>query len=159
MYANIALKNTTLFHNYVDQRSTFLDAASTAAIAAATYHLAVLSDGKGLSGDRLNDAQRAMHELSFERHIDGDGWLSPVVDPYNFQKEGSHSAEAQAFVVSMHAGYREWQRAEAGAEEPDAEGLGDEGLGAQGLGASSASHAGVSAGLVAALAVLTGILV
>jgi len=57
------------------------------------------------------------------------------VDPYNFPQEGSHSEEAQAFVISMHAGYREWQ----GAGEP---------ITSLGL------HVGVSIGPVAALVAL-----
>lgn len=145
MYAITASANTALFRNYVDQGSTFLDASSAAAIAAATYHLAVLSDGKGLNGDRLNDAERARQELSSSAgasggHIDGNGWLSPVVDPYNFPQEGSHSAEAQAFVVSMYAGYQEWQSA----RRP---------------GTSFASRSDVSPVLVAALPALVCILV
>ena len=171
MYANTALTNTTLFHNYVDQGSTFLDASSTAAIAAATYHLAVLRDGKelncdGLSNadllsdaDLLSNAERARHELSFGGHIDGDGWLSPVVDPYNFPNNGSHSAEGQAFVVSMYAGYREWQAAselgvsKLGTKEPSTEEPSTEEPGT-----SSASHASVSAGAIAALSALAYIL-
>jgi hypothetical protein len=149
MYAHTALANTTLFHNYVDQDATFLDASSTAAIAAATYHLAVLSDGKGLNRDRLSDAERARQELGFGGHIGGNGWLSPVVDPYNFPKQGSHSAEAQAFVVSMYAGYRAWQVADGSSAE---------GSSAESPSASSASHAGAGAGAVAALAALICIL-
>jgi hypothetical protein len=156
MYANNSLANTALFHNYVDQDSTFLDASSTAAIAAATYHLAVLRDVNGSSSDRLNNAERARHELSFGGHIDGDGWLSPVVDPNNFPKEGSHSAEGQAFVVSMYAGYREWWDAkklvaeesgikESGTEKPGTDTLGAEKLGSGALGAETPSAAVPSA--------------
>ena len=154
MYANTALANTTLFHNYVDQDSTFLDASSTAAIAAATYHFAVLRDGEGADYDRLSNAERARNELSFGGHIDEDGWLSPVVDPYDFPKEGFHSAEAQAFVVSMYAGYREWQAASA----PDTSEQGTSELGTSELGASSASRASVSASAIAALVAMTCIL-
>ena len=132
MYDHTALANTTLFHNYVDQGSTFLDASSTAAIAAATYHLAVLSNEKGTNSTRLSYAERARHELSFGGHIDDDGWLSPVVDPYNFPTEGSYSAEAQAFVVSMLAGYQEWLETEKrGTQEPDIDGSGTQERGTQ----------------------------
>jgi hypothetical protein len=144
MYSKTTSANTALFHNYVDQDSTFLDASSTAAIAAATYHLAVLSGGNGLNGNRLGDAERAREELSrfagdSGGHIDGDGWLSPVVDPHNFPTQGSHSAEGQAFVVSMYAGYREWQSA----GKPET---------------SLASRAGVDLVLVAASAALAYVL-
>ncbi len=159
MYANTALANTTLFHNYVDQGSTFLDASSTAAIAAATYHLAVLSEDKGTNSTRLSNAERARHGLSFGGHIDGDGWLSPVVDPYNFPKKGSHSAEAQAFVVSMLAGYQGWLETEdGGAEDPGTEDSGTVERGTEVSGTSSASHASLNAGPLAALAALACIL-
>ena len=71
MYANTASANTALFPNYVDQGSTFFEASSTAAIAAATYHLAVLSDGRGLNWGRLGGAERARQGLI--SHIDGNG--------------------------------------------------------------------------------------
>ena len=186
MYANTARTNTTLFHNYVDQSSTFLDASSTAAIAAATYHLAVLRDEKESNcdrlsnanllsdADRLSNAERARHELSFGGHIDGDGWLSPVVDPYNFPKEGSHSAEGQAFVVSMYAGYREWQGAselsasELGTKVPSTEVPSTENPSTEDPSTgepstkepsnSSASHASVSTSAIAALSALACIL-
>ena len=157
MYANTARANTTLFHNYVDQDSTFLDASSTAAIAAATYHFAVLRDGEGADYDRLSNAERARNELSFGGHIDEDGWLSPVVDPYDFPKEGSHSAEAQAFIVSMYAGYREWQAtskrntSEPNTSEPDTskpdtseQGTSELGASASGPSASVTSGSGTS---------------
>ena len=161
MYANTASSNTTLFHNYVDQNSTFLDASSTAAIAAATYHLAVLRDREGSDYDRLSNAERARNELSSGGHIDGDGWLSPVVDPYDFPKEGFHSAEAQAFVVSMYAGYRDWQStsepdtAELGTSQPDTSQPGNSESGTSEPRASSASRASVSTGEIAALVALT----
>jgi hypothetical protein len=44
-------------------------------------------------------------------HFDADGWLSPVVNPLSFGEAGSRSAEAQAFVLMMQAGYRDWAQA------------------------------------------------
>jgi hypothetical protein len=44
-------------------------------------------------------------------HFDADGWLSPVVDPLAFGESGSKSPEAQAFVLMMQAGYRDWAQA------------------------------------------------
>lgn len=106
-----AQHNTALFRNYPDNTNTFYDASSTAFMAAVTYRLAVLTDGKSVR--RIPDAERARKELCRHAgdaggHIDGDGWLSPVVDPHNFPQQGSHSAEGQAFVVSMMAGYNAW---------------------------------------------------
>ncbi|CAG7852733.1 SubName: Full=Uncharacterized protein {ECO:0000313/EMBL:CCA75834.1} [Serendipita indica DSM 11827] len=114
MYATVENSNTALFTNYADRPSTFRDASSTALIAAATYRLAVLTDGKYVS--RIPDAERARRELSKYAgdaggHIDGSGWLSPVVDPHNFGQQGEHSPEGQAFVISMIAAYRDWNGA------------------------------------------------
>jgi len=44
-------------------------------------------------------------------HFDADGWLSPVVNPVSFGEVGSKSPEAQAFVLMMQAGYRDWAQA------------------------------------------------
>ena len=44
-------------------------------------------------------------------HFDADGWLSPVADPSAFGQSGSKSPEAQAFVLMMQAGYRDWAQA------------------------------------------------
>jgi hypothetical protein len=41
-------------------------------------------------------------------HFDADGWLSPVVNSSTFGEIGSKSPEAQAFVLMMQAGYRDW---------------------------------------------------
>lgn len=112
MYTASDGSDTALFYNYVDQPDTFREAASTALVAAATYRLATLTDGRVVG--RINDAERARHELSKNAgsggaHIDSEGWLSPVVNPHNFPQEGEESAEGQAFVVSMQAGWRAWR--------------------------------------------------
>jgi hypothetical protein len=40
--------------------------------------------------------------------IDTQGWLSPVVNPWSFREKGEKSPEAQAFLLAMHAGWRDW---------------------------------------------------
>ena len=42
------------------------------------------------------------------QHITPDGWLRPVVNPYNVGQEGERSPEAQAFVLLMQAAWRDW---------------------------------------------------
>jgi hypothetical protein len=111
MYGYTQNAPTALFRNYPDDPSTFYDGSSTAFMAAVTYRLAVLTDGRSVK--HIPDAERARKELSKYAgdaggHIDGDGWLSPVVDPHNFPVQGSHSPEGQAFVVSMIAAYKAW---------------------------------------------------
>jgi hypothetical protein len=114
MYNNTRNAPSSLFHNYPDDSNTFYDASSTALMAAVTYRLAVLTDGRSVSN--IPDAERARKELSQNAgnagsHIDENGWLNPVVDPYNFPQQGSQSPEGQAFVVSMMAGYNAWNGA------------------------------------------------
>ena len=41
-------------------------------------------------------------------HFTADGWLQPVVNPYNVGAQGEHSPEGQAFVVEMYAAWRDW---------------------------------------------------
>ena len=42
------------------------------------------------------------------QHFTHNGWLEPVVNPYNYTLLGSDSPEAQAFVVLMQAAWRDW---------------------------------------------------
>ncbi|KAG8801496.1 hypothetical protein FRC17_006641, partial [Serendipita sp. 399] len=86
MYSTTANSNTALFRNYADNEQTFRDAASTALIVAASYRLAVLTEGKRVG--TIRDAERARKELCRHAgdaggHVDANGWLSPVVDPHN----------------------------------------------------------------------------
>jgi hypothetical protein len=41
-------------------------------------------------------------------HFDSSGWLTPVVDPYNYPAEGSRSPESEAFIIEMTAAYQDW---------------------------------------------------
>jgi len=41
-------------------------------------------------------------------HITSAGWLTPVVNPHSYGQEGAESAEGQAFVVDLHAAWRDW---------------------------------------------------
>ena len=41
-------------------------------------------------------------------HFTSDGWLTPVVDPYDFSDQGQTSPEGQAFILAMHAAWRDW---------------------------------------------------
>jgi hypothetical protein len=44
-------------------------------------------------------------------HFDSNGWLTPVVNPYNIGVQGSQSPEGQAFVVMMQAAWNDWVNA------------------------------------------------
>jgi hypothetical protein len=41
-------------------------------------------------------------------HFDINGWLTPVVNPYDTAVQGSQSPEGQAFVVMMQAAWNDW---------------------------------------------------
>lgn len=41
-------------------------------------------------------------------NINGDGYLTNVVDPNNFGSQGDTSPEGQAFVLMMEAAYRDY---------------------------------------------------
>jgi len=108
--------NTSLFPNYPSQPVTssvnFLDASSTALLASTVYRLSLLrgdhehlplaeKSRKALSATDPNNSSQLVHFTS-------TGWLTPVVDPYNFPDQGSNSPEGQAFVIEMHAAWRDW---------------------------------------------------
>ncbi|CAE6493571.1 unnamed protein product [Rhizoctonia solani] len=106
------LTNQAMFYNYADNSSTFQDAASAALIAASTYRLSLVA---GVH-THLPSAERVHAALSIvgsnttnpNARITPDGWLTPVVNPHSFGQEGAESAEAQAFVLQMHAAWSDW---------------------------------------------------
>ncbi|CAE6426019.1 unnamed protein product [Rhizoctonia solani] len=103
-------QNGTLL-NYATDGSSFADSASTALLAAATYRLATHLESTGSNANidsAIASAARARTLVS--RSIDADGWLQNVVDPWNFPLRGSRSAEGQAFVLSLEAAYRDYQK-------------------------------------------------
>jgi len=58
------------------------------------------------------------------QHLTSDGWLTPVVNPHSYGLEGNESAEAQAFVVQLHAAHRDWALYQYGSKsENSAKGL------------------------------------
>ncbi|EIN04180.1 Six-hairpin glycosidase [Punctularia strigosozonata HHB-11173 SS5] len=102
--------NTSLFHNYADNPSTFLDASSTAILAASVYRLA------NMGGPRTHIPQAELSRKALSStnssgafvHFDAQGWLTPVVNPDSYGSEGSKSPEGQAFVLQMHAAWQDW---------------------------------------------------
>jgi hypothetical protein len=98
-----------LFYNYADNPSTFPDAASAALLAASTYRLSLIS---GIhthlpSAERVHAALSVVGTSNSSR-LTPQGWLTPVVNPHSFGEQGSESAEAQAFVLQMHAAWEDW---------------------------------------------------
>ncbi|PPQ94912.1 hypothetical protein CVT25_004397 [Psilocybe cyanescens] len=119
------LDNTNIFTNYPDQPATasgnFYDAACTALLASTVYRAALVTKDASHIADAdrtratlfsTNTSQPASSNSSTSldgyAHLTTDGWLTPVVNPHSFGEQGKESPEAQAFVVQLHAGYREW---------------------------------------------------
>lgn len=98
----------------------FYDASCTTLIASTVYRAArVIKDGSHISfADRSRKTlfnsssspltSNSSSALDGYAHFTSDGWLQPVVNPHSFGQEGNKSAEGQAFVVQLHADYREW---------------------------------------------------
>ncbi|CAE6455541.1 unnamed protein product [Rhizoctonia solani] len=55
---------------------------------------------------------RSQRETRANKHITTEGWLTPVVDPHSFHKEGRQSAEGQAFVLMMYAARNDYLAAQ-----------------------------------------------
>ncbi|EJD00570.1 uncharacterized protein FOMMEDRAFT_112116 [Fomitiporia mediterranea MF3/22] len=124
MYAHI--RDDGMFHNYVNDNSTFVDASSAVLLASTVYRHALLTN----THKHLPDAEFVRKQLwSFNSssppspspsssndssslanmtHFTSDGWLTPVVNPHSFGQEGKDSPEGQAFVVMMYAAWRDW---------------------------------------------------
>lgn len=109
------LDSTNIFTNYANQPATapgnFYDASSTAIIASTVYRLAVIANKHShlaaaeRSRKTLSDSTNTMANYT---HFTADGWLLPVVNPLSYGQEGSESPEAQAFVIEMHAAWKDW---------------------------------------------------
>ena len=134
-------QTTGLFSNYADESATFDDASGTAILASTVYRLALLegvhthlpaaersrtalsapasssssssSSGSPSSTSTAPAPSSTSSSTTGLAHFTADGWLTPVVNPYSFGREGSRSPEGQAFVVEMYAAWRDW--VEAGA--------------------------------------------
>ncbi|EIN09188.1 hypothetical protein PUNSTDRAFT_68092 [Punctularia strigosozonata HHB-11173 SS5] len=108
MYAH--QHSSGLFHNYADDRSTFLDAASAALLASTVYRLASLTGIETFiaQAERTREGLFAPNPNGSFAHFDADFWLKPVGNPYNYAAPGSRSPEAQAFVIELQAAYRDW---------------------------------------------------
>ncbi|EIN10295.1 Six-hairpin glycosidase [Punctularia strigosozonata HHB-11173 SS5] len=96
--------NGTLY-NVLDDDTSFADSSSTALLASVTYRMATLTNDLTY----IPNANLALQLI--ESSLDSDGWLLNTVDPYTFSRptaSGSHSPEGQAFVLLLHAGWRDY---------------------------------------------------
>jgi len=97
--------NGTLL-NVIDDPTSFADSSGTTLLASVTYRMAAITNDTTL----IPYANRAL-ELA-RQSIDDEGWLMNTVDPYTFSTTsaaaGGHSPEGQAFVLLLHAAWRDY---------------------------------------------------
>ncbi|SPC67560.1 uncharacterized protein UHOD_03632 [Ustilago sp. UG-2017b] len=96
-----------LFHNYMNDTSTFYDTAGTALIAYATYRLASMSPK---NNRWISQADTVYRSLATSLNPIGqfrEGY--PVVDVLSFVRQGETSSESLAFMMLMNAAKRDYQ--------------------------------------------------
>lgn len=93
-----------LFHNHVNDTSTFLDSAGSAFIAYATFRLAAMDSG--------NDRHVADAELIYQaiqNQLTPIGILeTPVVNALSFNNAGETSPESLSFILLLEAARRDY---------------------------------------------------
>jgi hypothetical protein len=119
--------------------NNFDDASSSALLAATVYHLALLTGNKTFipkaertraalfatngtsapsspppSSSSNSSSAPASSAFAHTPYFTTAGWLSPVVDPLNVGSQGSQSPEGEAFVLMLHAAWRDWNAASNG---------------------------------------------
>ncbi|KAI3596725.1 glycoside hydrolase family 105 protein [Moniliophthora roreri] len=91
--------------NVIDNSTSFIDTSATALLASVTYRMAMYTNDT----THITNADRALALV--QDNVDESGWLQQTVDPYIFStpsKSGSHSPEGQAFVLMLHAAWRDY---------------------------------------------------
>lgn len=98
-----------LGHNYINDTSTFLDASGATLIASSVFRLSTLSGKHQYVPNALTYlSSLTAGNISTGPSIDSNGWLTPVVDPLTFDKQGKQSPESQSFVLLLDAAHKDW---------------------------------------------------
>jgi len=113
--------SVNLFTNYPNvppsSPGNFYDAAGTALVAATVFRGAVLlrqfaniPAAERIRQTLFSSSTNSAPSSGFQNytHITPDGWLTPVVNPDSYTREGSMSPEGQAFVLQLHSAWRDW---------------------------------------------------
>lgn len=115
--------DTNVFTNYADLPASgpwnFYDCSSTALLASTVYRASLMLNQQTylpyaersrltLFGSTSEPTSNATETFNGYQHLTSDGWLTPVVNPHSYGLEGNESAEAQAFVIQLHAAHRDW---------------------------------------------------
>lgn len=105
--------NGTLL-NVLDDPTSFADSSSTALLSSVTYRMAALMNDT----THLASANSALYLVS--QSLDVNGWLQNTVNPYSFwtpTSTGGYSVEGQAFVLLMHAAWRDYMQSIGGSAQ------------------------------------------
>ncbi|WRT70037.1 uncharacterized protein IL334_007031 [Kwoniella shivajii] len=130
-----------LFHNYISDNSSFKDTSGTALMASTGLRLSTLN----ITDNYVPNSLKLLAAVS--SYINSTGYLTQVVNPYDFTKEGTYSPEGQSFVVMAYAAYKEWDSlgrkgSNAGKDDP---------LGSSSSALKQFALPGISAGLISAV--------
>ncbi|WVQ94887.1 hypothetical protein IAU59_001972 [Kwoniella sp. CBS 9459] len=96
------ITSDSLLHNYLDDASSFKDTSSVALYAAVGFRLSQLN----ITDAYTPNATALLGAAS--TYVNSTGYLGQVVNPFDFSKQGSESAEGQSFMVMAYAAYKEW---------------------------------------------------
>ncbi|WWC95187.1 hypothetical protein V866_002042 [Kwoniella sp. B9012] len=91
-----------LLHNYINDNSSFKDTSGSALMAATGIRLSTLN----ITDTYVPNSLKLLAAVS--SYINSTGYLTQVVNPYDFSKQGTISPEGQSFVVMAYAAYKEW---------------------------------------------------
>ncbi|WWC72204.1 uncharacterized protein I206_106164 [Kwoniella pini CBS 10737] len=91
-----------LYHNYLNDNSSFKDTSGSALMAATGLRISTLN----LTDSYVPDSLKLLAAVS--SYVNSTGYLTQTVNPYDFSKEGTYSPEGQSFVVMAYAAYKEW---------------------------------------------------
>ncbi|GFZ50987.1 hypothetical protein JCM24511_08745 [Saitozyma sp. JCM 24511] len=98
-----------LFHNYINDTSTFEDAAGAALMAATGLRLSTLN----ITNNYVPAALTLLSGVSDK--VNSTGYLTQVVNPNSFGAQGTESPEGQSFVIMAYSAFKEWeQRGQSG---------------------------------------------
>ncbi|AFR94210.1 hypothetical protein C343_02279 [Cryptococcus neoformans C23] len=129
-----------IFHNYINDSSSFEDASSAALISHVGLRLSTL----GITNDYVDMALGLLSAAS--SYVNSTGYLTQVVNPLDFSKQGEESPEGQSFLVMAYAAHKDWDDAGRAGH------TGDDGLG------SKSGALPQIGGLGSAVVVATGLL-
>ncbi|WVF67288.1 hypothetical protein IAT40_002038 [Kwoniella sp. CBS 6097] len=96
------ITSDNLFHNYLNDESSFKDTSSVALYAAAGFRLSQLN----ITDAYTPNATALLSAAS--TYVNSTGYLTQVVNPFDFTKQGGESAEGQSFMVMAYSAYKEW---------------------------------------------------